>query len=92
MLRCADGSYYVGSTVDLAQRLAQHQRGEGAVYTQRRLPVTLVASFEFESVRDAFEFEKRVQNWSRAKREALARGDYASLSKLARKDFSQKLQ
>jgi len=27
MLRCADGSFYVGCTTDLEQRLAQHRAG-----------------------------------------------------------------
>ena len=41
ILRCSDGSYYVGSTTDLARRLSQHQEGLGAEYTRRRLPVEL---------------------------------------------------
>ncbi|VXB22974.1 GIY-YIG nuclease family protein [Nocardioides sp. AX2bis] len=83
MLRCRDGSYYVGSTIDLERRLAQHQAGEGASYTRRRRPVVLVWARETASVRDAFLFEKQVQNWGRAKREALIRDDSAALRALA---------
>jgi putative endonuclease len=35
ILHCADGSYYVGSTIDLERRVAEHQAGEGAQYTTR---------------------------------------------------------
>ncbi len=85
ILRCSDGSYYVGSTMDLDARLAQHQNGEGAIYTRRRRPVELVWAGEFASVADAFAYEKRVQGWSRAKREALIRGDFAALPGLSRR-------
>ncbi len=85
MLRCSDGTYYVGSTVDLELRLAQHQAGEGAAYTRRRRPVVLVYAAELDSVAEAFALEKRVQGWSRAKREALIRGDVEALQLLARR-------
>ncbi|MFD1722905.1 GIY-YIG nuclease family protein [Amnibacterium endophyticum] len=83
MLRCADGSYYVGSTWQLERRLDQHQSGNGAEYTKRRRPVELVYAAEFDRVEDAFAWEKRLQNWSRAKREALIRGDFGALPHLS---------
>jgi putative endonuclease len=83
ILRCNDGSYYVGSTRSLEVRLFEHQEGRGAVYTSRRLPVELMWSHEFETVAEAFGFEKQVQNWSRAKREALIEGRLADLPALA---------
>jgi len=83
ILECGDGSYYVGSTRNLESRLWQHQQGLGAEYTKRRLPVRLVFAHEFARVADAFAAEKRVQGWSRKKREALIRGDYAALPGLA---------
>ncbi|MGI8700877.1 MAG: GIY-YIG nuclease family protein [Nocardioidaceae bacterium] len=83
ILRCADGSYYVGSTTNIEARLYQHQTGEGAAYTRRRRPVVLVWAGEFERISEAFGFEKRVQNWSRAKREALIEGRLLDLPALA---------
>ena len=68
ILECADGSYYVGSTKNLDQRIAQHQTGNGSRYTSSRLPVKLVYGEEYERVADAYYREKQVQNWSRAKR------------------------
>ncbi|MET3961679.1 putative endonuclease [Marmoricola sp. OAE513] len=84
ILQCLDGSYYVGSTTLLEARVYQHQRGMGAEYTRRRLPVVLVWAEEFETIPEAFAFEKKVQNWSRAKREALIEGRYDDLPGLAR--------
>jgi len=83
MLRCSDGSYYIGSTVQLDVRLAQHQSGEGASYTKRRRPVTLVWFEEFSRVDQAFAREKQIQGWSRAKREALIARDYSALPSLS---------
>ncbi len=90
ILECADGSYYVGSTKDIERRLWEHQSGLGAKYTSQRLPVKLVYSEEYERVADAFAREKQVQNWSRAKREALIKGEYDSLPDLAKKKFVKK--
>jgi predicted GIY-YIG superfamily endonuclease len=85
MLRCADGSLYVGSTRwELAVRLAQHAAGTGSRYTSTRLPVELVWSAEFDRVTEAFALEKQLQGWSRAKRLALAEGRFADLPALAR--------
>lgn len=90
ILECVDGSYYVGSTKNLEVRLSQHQEGIGARYTAKRLPVKLVYSEEYERVDDAFYREKQVQNWSRAKREALINGTPELLPALAKKKFEKK--
>lgn len=83
MLQCSDGSYYVGSTWQLESRVEQHQTGHGAEYTKRRRPVELVYAAEFERIDDAFAWEKRLQGWGRAKRQALIRGDFAVLPGLS---------
>jgi predicted GIY-YIG superfamily endonuclease len=90
ILRCADGSYYVGSTRNLETRLWQHQSGVGATYTRARLPVELVWQAEYEHVGEAFTWEKRIRGWSRAKREALIRGHFGALPGLAKKDFGRR--
>ena len=83
MLRCSDGSFYVGSTNDLEKRVAQHQAGLGAEYTRRRLPVELVWFEKFDRITEAFNREKQVQNWGRAKRAALIERRYGDLHELA---------
>lgn len=85
ILRCADGSYYVGSTRNLEARVNQHINGVGATYTRRRRPVELVFAEEFETVAEAYAMEKRVQGWSRAKREALIEGAYERLHELSKR-------
>jgi predicted GIY-YIG superfamily endonuclease len=89
MLRCSDGSLYVGSTRNLSRRLWEHQEALGAAYTRRRRPVALVWSGEYPNVGEAFAWEKRIQTWSRAKRLALIAGDYESLPELAKKKFGR---
>ena len=84
ILKCNDGSYYTGSTQNLEQRLWQHQNGEGANHTKKRLPVELIFSEEFDRIDDAFYREKQVQGWSRKKKEALIASDYNQLHQLAK--------
>jgi predicted GIY-YIG superfamily endonuclease len=84
ILRCADGSYYTSSTNNLPLRLAEHQMGEGSAYTRYRLPLELVYSQEFPSEHEAFLHERQVKGWSRAKKEALIRGDFEALIKLSK--------
>ena len=74
ILECTDGSYYTGSTKDLELRLIQHQAGEGANHTKKRLPVKLVYFEEYSRIDEAFYREKQVQGWSRKKKEALING------------------
>jgi putative endonuclease len=63
MLRCADGSYYVGSSRadDLDTRISQHNQGTFPGYTARRRPVTLVYSAHFDSITDAVVSERQVK-------------------------------
>jgi len=89
ILECADGSYYVGSTKDLNQRISQHQQGLGARYTSNRLPVKLVYGEEYDRVADAYARGKQVQGWRRVKREALINGDPELLPELAKKVFDK---
>ncbi|HLE91534.1 MAG TPA: GIY-YIG nuclease family protein [Anaerolineales bacterium] len=89
ILECADGSYYVGSTKNLEQRISEHLSGLGSRYTSGRLPVKLVYGEEYERVADAYYREKQVQNWSRAKREALINGNEELLPNLAKKKFEK---
>ncbi|WP_344818619.1 GIY-YIG nuclease family protein [Microbacterium soli] len=72
--RCADGTFYVGSTRDLRTRLTTHAQGMGSAYTACRLPVTLVWFGVFDRIDEAFGSEKRIQGWSHAKRLAFIEG------------------
>ncbi|GAB3119620.1 GIY-YIG nuclease family protein [Glaciibacter psychrotolerans] len=84
VLQCSDDSFYVGSTWDIERRLWQHNHGEGAAYTRRRMPVRLVYVEECERIEDAYAREKQVQGWGRQKRIALIEGRLADLPGLSR--------
>jgi putative endonuclease len=84
MLRCADGSFYVGVTSDIELRVAQHEYGiDPRCYTFERRPVRLVYSSDFRNVDDAIACEKQLKRWSRAKKAALVTGDWAQIHRLA---------
>jgi putative endonuclease len=86
ILLCADGSYYVGTTVgSLERRLAEHEAGTHNGYTAHRRPVKLVFHQHFERLEDAAAAERQIKGWRREKKEALIRGDYAALPSLARR-------
>ncbi|WP_371819676.1 Mov34/MPN/PAD-1 family protein [Erythrobacter sp. 3-20A1M] len=85
LLHCRGGSFYTGHTDDLDRRIAEHQSGAFPGFTRDRLPVELVWSGEFPDRQQAFEFERRIKGWSRAKKLALIRGDWEGISRLARK-------
>ena len=84
IVRCSDGSYYVGHTDDLELRIAQHHVGHFPdCYTFSRRPLELVWASDFPSRIEALETERRIKGWSRVKKEALIREDWAALQRLA---------
>ena len=86
ILRCADGSYYVGTAPkDLEMRVAEHNSGIYAGYTAQRRPVKLVFAQHFEIISDAIAAERQVKGWSRAKKEALIAGDWSRIARLAQR-------
>jgi type I restriction enzyme R subunit len=62
----------------------QHKNGEGAEYTKNNLPIKLVYYETFERIDSAFNREKQIQKWSRAKKLALITGDIDGLKKLSK--------
>ena|ERR1700682_2357281 len=85
MLLCADGSYYAGITSEIEIRVAKHEIGVNPrAYTYRRRPVALVYSETFSTPEEAIAAEKRLKGWSRAKKDALVRGDWETLRRWAR--------
>jgi predicted GIY-YIG superfamily endonuclease len=85
MLQCADDSYYVGHTDDIEKRLNEHKSGELGGYTSTRRPVRVVFTEEFPSREEALATELQIKGWSRAKKQALIRGDWSEVSRLARR-------
>jgi tRNA/rRNA methyltransferase len=72
ILKCSDGRYYTGHTDNLEKRIAEHQSGSYECYTSTRLPVKVIYVQTFASRSEALEAERRIKDWSRKKKEALA--------------------
>jgi predicted GIY-YIG superfamily endonuclease len=85
ILLCSDGSYYTGSTSDIQRRLFEHQEGLSPIaYTFQRRPVKLVWSEEVANLDEALLHEHQIKGWSRAKKEALIRGDFQAIHAIVR--------
>jgi predicted GIY-YIG superfamily endonuclease len=83
ILRCADGSLYIGHTDDLAMRVARHNAGSAdCSFTRKRRPVRLVYSEPFASREAAVSRERQLKRWTRAKKDALISGDTPLLKRL----------
>ena len=85
ILRCVDGSFYVGIAGDLDARLRAHNGGRGAAYTSQRRPVRLVHSEGFYSEAEAVKRERQLKRWSHAKKQALIEGEIARLKQLSQR-------
>jgi len=85
MLRCVDGTYYVGHTDNLDRRIGEHEEGGKCAYTETRRPVRLIWSQEFSTRAEALGAELQVKGWNRAKKEALADGNFEALTQAAKK-------
>ena len=84
ILRCSDNSYYTGHTDNLEKRIGEHQNGFCHCYTTGRLPVVLAFSQEFSTREEALAAEQQIKGWNRKKKEAMMRGDWAEVSRLAK--------
>ena len=89
MLRCSDSFYYVGHTNVLEHRLEAHERGATEGYTLSRRPVELVFSDQFSTRLEAFHRERQIKGWSRARKEALIKGDWDGLVGLSNRSSGQ---
>jgi len=62
-LKCSDGTYYVGCTGDITDRLSRHGNGD-VKYTSSRLPIVIVHQSVFFDKYKAYEFEKYLKSGS----------------------------
>ena len=93
ILSCSDSSYYIGLAKDLDHRLWEHQTGANPEsYTFHRRPVKLEWSIIAESYQEAFQWEHRIKGWSRAKKEALIRGDIDGIYEIVKSERKHREQ
>ena len=85
ILLCDDGTYYTGTTRNLADRLQRHRTRRGAVHTARRSAIRLVYTEKHPSRKAAMARERQIKRWSHAKKKALMKGDVDRLRQLSRR-------
>ena len=73
LVKCSDNSLYCGSTNDVNSRIEKHNAGQGAKYTQSRLPVELVAVSRELSKNDALSLEHYIKQQPAGKKVAALR-------------------
>ena len=71
MLLCADGSYYLGSTNDVARRFAAHISGKGASYTRSHQPVKIVYTEELTDKSTALRREHELKQLTHVQKQRL---------------------
>jgi putative endonuclease len=85
MLRCIDGTFYIGVTNNVERRFYEHCSGYNpTAYTHSRRPLRLVYVGEFDRPSDAIDFEKRLKGWSHKKKRAFADRDWPLLRRLCK--------
>ena len=85
ILRCFDGTFYVGMTNDIERRVNEHDFGiDPHCYTYERRPLRLVHVSEFTWVDQALAFEKKLKTWSHRKKRAFIDGDWGALKRYGR--------
>jgi len=83
MVLCAGQSIYIGHADNLEARLAALNDGRFRGYTFQRRPVRLIFQAAFPTRQEAIEAERQIKGWSRAKKLALAEGDWELLQRLS---------
>jgi len=90
ILKCKDGSYYIGQTNNVESRVNTHKLGViKGCYTYKRRPLELVYVASFATRKEAFAAERQIKNWSRKKKEALILGKFDLLQTFAKKSFNR---
>jgi putative endonuclease len=85
MLRCFDGTFYVGITNDFERRYFEHCQGiDSECYTYHLRPLQVAYVGEFERIDDAIAFEKQLKSWSHRKKRAFAERAWSSLNRYSR--------
>ena len=71
ILECNDGTYYIGSTDTLFNRVAQHNEGRGASYTRARLPAKLIYYEENPDRSSAMKRERELKKLNKNQKKKL---------------------
>lgn len=69
-------------TIDINNRLKEHNSTKGAKYLRAKKPFKLVYSEEYPDIKTAMRREIQIKKWTKAKKEALIKGDLKLLRQL----------
>lgn len=92
LARCADGSLYAGTCVDLAAREAKHNAGTGAKYTRSHGPVKFIYNERFRTLSAARKREAEVKKWNKEEKEELIRKKMERMKKAKRMKRAKKMK
>ncbi len=84
LLHMKDGRYYVGMTNDLVRRASEHGAKSGSRTTKIFGSEKILYFETYPDQPSAHKREKQLKRWTRAKKEALMRGDKDALRNLSR--------
>ena len=87
IVRCSDGSLYVGHTVDVQERVNAHNDGRGASWTACRRPVELLYQETHHSELEAVARERQLKRWTQSKKLALLNDDLLRLKALPKRQI-----
>lgn len=76
IVRCRDGTFYIGTARNVTRRLAQHDAGKGAKYTRARGPVTLLWQEGPMTVSRALRREHQLKQLTRPQKAAFIAGAF----------------
>jgi putative endonuclease len=85
ILQMGDGRLYVGQTGDLERRFKDHKEGLASATTQFYGKEKCIYVEGHPDRISAITREKQIKKWSRAKKFALAKGDFNKLKELSKK-------
>ena len=87
ILRSTSNELYIGQTNDLPTRIKEHIKkySKAAKFTKDGAEFYLEYFEEFDSRLKSMRREKQLKGWTRAKKEALIKGDLTSLKLLSKK-------
>ena len=74
ILKCSDGTFYIGTAKDVVKRLAVHNAGKGAKYTRPRLPVRVVYQEGLMTLTRALRREYQLKQLTRVQKKELIKG------------------
>ena len=72
MLLCKDGSYYLGTTNNIAKRFQVHQAGRGASYTRSHPPLKVVYTEELPDKSAALRREHTLKRLTHSQKQQLS--------------------